>query len=36
VGRGSTFEMIEIAVLSVLIVGAIALVGWWHGPEIPR
>jgi len=28
--------MIEIAVISVFVVGAIVFVGWWHGPEIPR
>jgi len=27
--------MIEIAVISFLVVGAIVFVGWWRGPEIP-
>jgi len=27
--------MIEIAVISFFVVGAIVLVGWWRGPEIP-
>jgi hypothetical protein len=28
-------HMIEIAVISFLVVGAIVFVGWWRGPEIP-
>jgi len=28
--------MIEIAFISVFVVGAIVFVGWWRGPEIPR
>jgi hypothetical protein len=33
--RRSEVHMIEIAVISVFVVGAIAFVGWWRGPEIP-
>jgi hypothetical protein len=28
-------HMIEIAVISVLVVGAFVFVGWWRGPDIP-
>jgi len=29
-------KMFEIFALAIAVVGVIALVGWWHGPEIPR
>ena len=28
--------MIAIVVLALVVVGVVALMGWWRGPEIPR
>jgi hypothetical protein len=28
--------MVELVALAFLVAGAIALVGWWNGPDIPR
>jgi hypothetical protein len=34
-GPPGQVHMIEIAVISILVVGAFAFVGWWRGPDIP-